>query len=506
MAGGAGRPELREAHDAALVRDVAGLAARARVRAGEGEPCLAVVIEAYPHPGSDLVAVGAAGFLHPLGELSRVRVRVAGVATRDVARRMELRQADRVLAAPLQDPGSDRRGARLELRLGAMAEDARHRLVRAEQRPAHVVLCLEARRTEPLLRVTGIAGGGGASRLAQLTEVGVDVTRGATGEGEPLELRLHSRERPVAALAGDGGVGTPQREVRLLVELTLAGRAVQDQPALHRVAALAILAELVRVRILVALEAARVGDRLHARKRLRARGRKGIFHEGRIALLRMAGEALDAGVLPLQREGGAGVVEARSRLPASFVVAVAAGGAELPAMLVEVTVRAPGAEAEMRVAPRVGGEQIADALVHDQPLLVALCAVDLGVLPVERESRALVIEALLPLLAPVDELEVAALVVVMAFVASPIGVGDPAVEALVLRHPIPDLGVAVETALIGELGAGDVALRAVVEPLQLRVAVRERTGRKDVGSRGGGETEGGAERRGEATHLQCLHP
>src|SRR5207237_9903282 len=106
----------------------------------------AAAVEADPQPGSDLVAVGAAGLLHPLGELARVRVRMAGVAAGDVARRMEPGQADRVLAAPLQDPGADRRGARLEGLLGAMAERARHRFVRAEQWPAPVVLRSEERR------------------------------------------------------------------------------------------------------------------------------------------------------------------------------------------------------------------------------------------------------------------------------------------------------------------------------------------------------------------------
>ena len=60
--------------------------------------------------------------------------------------------------------------------------------------------------------------------------------------------------------------------------------------------------------------------------------------------------------------------------------------------------------------------------------------------------------------------------------------------------------------LARELAAGDVALRAVVEPLELRVALRERTRREDVGARGGGEAQRGEERRTKTAHLQRLHP
>ena len=101
--------------------------------AGERELRLAVMIEAHALPGGDLVAVGAARLLHPLRELARVRVRVACVAAGDVPRRVELGKADLVLAAAFQDPRAKRRGARFQLRLGAMAEVAGDRFVRPDK-------------------------------------------------------------------------------------------------------------------------------------------------------------------------------------------------------------------------------------------------------------------------------------------------------------------------------------------------------------------------------------
>src|SRR6267378_727805 len=133
-----------------------------------------------PHlgPGGDLVAIRATGLLHPLLELAPVRVRVAGVAARRVSGRMEFRQADLVLPLPLLDPRAHQDRPRLELGVGAMAEQTRHGLVCPLQRPAGVVLRLVARRTESLHRVAAVARRRWLAALAQLREVRVDVAGG----------------------------------------------------------------------------------------------------------------------------------------------------------------------------------------------------------------------------------------------------------------------------------------------------------------------------------------
>src|SRR5439155_22827180 len=228
------------------------------------------------------------------------------------------------------------------------------------------------------------------------------------------------REGSVAAPAGHLDVGSAQRIPGLLMERALYGRALQHQPSVDAVAALALLPVPVLVGVAVAGGASRGHDGLEARGHVRARGGEAAPREVRIALARVAGDALQLGVLSLQREVGARVVEPGRVLPAVLVVAVLARFAQLPAVLVEVAGRALDGYAEVGLPPVVGLAQLVDGRVHDQAVLVALVALEQRVLAEEREPGVPVVEAGLASFSPVDQGEIPALVLVVALVASPV--------------------------------------------------------------------------------------
>ena len=104
---------------------------------------------------------------------------------------------------------------------------------------------------------------------------------------------------------------------------------------------------------------------------------------------------------------------------------------------------------------------------------MAASALHAAVPPAELEPRPRVIEALLARPAPVDDREVAPLVLVVAPLAGTLRGRDPAVEPSPLRHAGAELGVTGEAAVRGELLARDVAARAVPEPLERAVRPRE---------------------------------
>src|SRR5262249_56782402 len=119
-------------------------------------------------------------------------------------------------------------------------------------------------RPEALQRMAAVAGGVRIAGLPHLGEVGVDVAVRAVGEDHALEHRLLPGERSVAALAGHRGVRAAEGVARLLVEGALVRSPLEHQPSLDAVAALAVLAESVLVRVLVADGALVADDRLEA--------------------------------------------------------------------------------------------------------------------------------------------------------------------------------------------------------------------------------------------------
>jgi hypothetical protein len=191
--------------------------------------------------------------------------------------------------------------------------------------------------------------------------------------------------------------------------------------------------------------------------------------------------AVEARVLPGERELGAGVVEPARRLPALLAVALLAVGAELPPVLVEVAGVARGRLAEEGLAPRRLLERRGHQLVGDAPRVVAPGAVEVAVLALELEPGARVIEALLAALAPVDQGLVAPLVLVVAALTLPLRRREPTVEPEPPLDPGLQLGVALQASLRGELLAGDVALGAGLEPsLQRLMRPAQLAGREDV--------------------------
>src|SRR5205807_9761561 len=124
--------------------------------------------------------------------------------------------------------------------------------------------------------------------------------------------------------------------------------------------------------------------------------------------------------------------------------------------------------------------QLADRGIDDEPVLVAPIALEWRVLAEEREPGAAVVEGGLASLSPVDQVEVPALVLVMALAASPLRGREESVEAAVLGDPLLQLGVAVEAALIRELPAGDVAPGAIGEAFEIGVPFVERPWREHL--------------------------
>src|SRR2546421_12952708 len=168
-------------------------------------------------------------------------------------------------------------------------------------------------------------------------------------------------------------------------------------------------------------------------------------------LARVARDALDLRVLSLEREVSAGVLELRRWLPALLVVAVLAGGAQLAAMLVEVAGRALQGDSQVGLSPRMGLAQLMDGGIDDEPVLVALVALEWRVLAEEREPGAAVVEAGLPSLSPVDEGEGPALVLVMALAANPLRGHAGTAEAAGLGDPPRSPRGAGEDAAVGGL-------------------------------------------------------
>src|ERR1700738_1146315 len=325
------------AHHARGIAHVATRAGDLCMRASERERRVLRVIELHAVERFDAVALRAAPLLDPGGELSAVRVLVAGVAARGVPGRVELRQADPVLSqAPLEER-ADGRGPCGEGGVVPMAGRAGRHETRAGQRISGVVRGFVPRESERFDRVARVTPGG---RRSQLAPVRIHVAVAAPLESEPLELGRDAVERTVAAPAGHLHVSAAERIAGPLVEAALERACSHLRPSVRGVAAHAIVAQSAGVRILVAVEAGRMRHRPEAREGLGPRRRRRLLVRIRVDHLHMALEALDADVLPLQREIGPCMAEAGSGSPAGLAVAVLAGGSELAAVLVEVTGRA----------------------------------------------------------------------------------------------------------------------------------------------------------------------
>ena len=213
----------------------------------------------------------------------------------------------------------------------------------------------------------------------------------------------------------------------------------------------------------------------------------------------MALRALHPRVLPLERIRRPGVLETAGGLPRVLSVAALAVRPELAPVLVEVAGRAGGRRAEVADPVRLLREDLQHRRVADEAPVVAPRAVCAPVLAAELPPRAAVVELLPAALPPVHQREVAALVLVMAGLArGALRSGQRAVIAARTGHAVAQLPVALEAALARELLAGDVALRAVRDPLQRGVRLGEVPGRQQIrpGARSGEERQGGGERRG----------
>ena len=292
-----------------------------------------------------------------------------------------------------------------------------------------VVLGLEADRHEAVHGVAALAGLGRRRGEGDLAEVGIEVAVDAAVELEPAEDRLALAPWPVAGVAPDQQVGAAQGVAGLLVEELLLADAVHLLPVVGGVAGAAVEAEAALVRVLVAVGADLERDRLvpdEERRPHRRRPEAHVAGRGR-GLVGVALQAGDLGVLELQPVGGPGVVEA-GRLPPLRGVALLAVGAELAAVLVEVAGGAGDRLSQLALAPLE--QHLLHRGIGDAPAVMALGAVGLAVLPLQRVAGAGVVEALLPARAPVDQLGLGALVLVVAGLAGPLLRLEPPVESL----------------------------------------------------------------------------
>ena len=533
VAAGAGDRQRLVADHAGVPGLVAGGAGGLLVLAGEREAAVLGVVEAGLLEGLHHVAAGAALLVEARLELPGVGIAVAGAAVLGGARQVEQGQArlDRPLAGLQLGP---HRGRHLGLQPGVLgvAAGAGHHLVGPLQLVGQllVVLQLVPDRHPGLQRVAAVAGldgrGGrrwglgpgladlpgerlghpgagrrraGQQRLGQLAEVRVEVAVGALAERDPAVDRGLARVGAVAGLAAHLQVGAAQRVAGLVVEDLLLGRAVHRLPVRGGVARLAGLPEAPLVRVLlVAVEALLERDGLVER----LQGRSDRRHLGAGVAERRRGRvgvALQAGhleVLSVELVGGRLVLEG-GRLPGDQPVAlgaVLARLAELAAVLVHVAGHAGGGGAELAGPALL--QHRPHAGVGDEAGVVALGAVGLGVLALQHVAGLLVVEALLARSAPVHELEVAPLVLVVALLAGPLLGLHPAVEAAVLHQRGVELLVALQAVVLRELLARLVALGAVGQPLQRGVRPGQRAGGEDVGARRRGGAGQGQQRRG----------
>jgi hypothetical protein len=118
--------------------------------------------------------------------------------------------------------------------------------------------------------------------------------------------------------------------------------------------------------------------------------------------------------------------------------------------------------------------------------LVARAALDAGVCSGEREAGELVIERLHPARAPVNQLKGAAVMFIVAALASPIA--GLRVQAALRLKARTQRGVAGQTFRRAHPFAGLVALQAVRGALELRVRLRQFSGR-DLPARCSGDQQ-----------------
>src|SRR3989442_6803481 len=107
---------------------------------------------------------------------------------------------------------------------------------------------------------------------------------------------------------------------------------------------------------------------------------------------------------------------------------------------------------------------------------MAVGALDLRMLALQRIAGLRVVEALLSLRSP-QEIGVAAEVLGMALLAGQLGGREVSVDPLVLDDVLLRRLVAGEAGVVGELVSGDVALGAVLQALEGRVRLPKRARR-----------------------------
>ena len=281
----------------------------------------------------------------------------------------------------------------------------------------------------------------GRRERLELPQVRVGVAVGAAAEREALEPRLRARGRAVAGLAAHRRVRAAERVARLLVEGALAHRAAHLPPVRRRVTARRRPSpKPPLVRVLVAVGAGLEREPLVADEG-RARHGRGLTGRGGggagSGSLRWHFAHATRRVLALERVRRARVVEARRRLPAVLRRGSAgtprrAGRGARRSGTPRTRVGAPSRVSRSGCLPRTS--RTAGSRTRRRSWQRAHST--RRCLPAELEPGPRVVEALLPRPAPVDDREVAPLVLVVARLAGALRGRDPAVEP----SPLPTRG------------------------------------------------------------------
>lgn len=212
--------------------------------------------------------------------------------------------------------------------------------------------------------------------------------------------------------------------------------------------------------------------------------RKSAVHDriGVRDLLVVTCGALHGHVLPRQTISCTVMRELRRRLPPVLGMALVAPARELPPVLIDVARRARSPESHVR-RPSPGKQRTDVGGGHPAPHMAGIAGHS-GVFASERIPRGGMIELRS---VKMNDAEIPAMMLTMTRRASAIAHGR--MIPVTALNPAGDLRMTHEATVIGDRLANRVALRAVLDPFEIRMGSRELT-RRDLGeSRQGEHTE-----------------
>ena len=355
--------------------------------------------------------------------------------------------------------------------------------------PKHGVVILEriARRQESFDPMTRFASASFHTR-GQLASMFVEVAVRATGEPDTPVRRTPS----VTTLASHTAVPAAQRIVRHIV---IEARFVDPVPPRGRVAPPTGHPEAPGVRVFVTIGTT-------AELHIHELGELPTVTE-RLGSVSMASLTGDLAMPPGQGKPRLLVPEASRRQPLLLrVAAQAAIGLELAPMLVPVARQAFGPQAQKRPSQILAFQPQAVRVAIELGAMTVPAA-EIGMPALELVPRQSVLEHLLPLLSPPDELKLPPVMVDMAGLA--VGVLRSGMEPSTRHDPLSEDRVATEASPRVDALLRAVALETVRRSLQPRVGSAQRARRELRGATPSAAQDGQRQNRGDTSSLLCTH-